>query len=1160
MGIRLRDEVDVAKRFHRSVNVELDFERADSLDGYVVSPLARDVTMRIAQALENAHGARAWTLIGPYGSGKSSLVAFLAALLCRGPAYIGACERLERNWPNEGPRLRDVLLDDEGIGQLVPVLITGEREPLSRAILRGLHKAAESFWSGRGVNPEVVAQLAEANAAAEAGEVIEHAQIVDLTLEFARKVKASNRPGNGLFIVIDEMGKLLEWAALRPDDVDLYLLQRLAEAAARSKATVGLLTVLHQDISAYAGNLTRSMRDEWTKIGGRFETISYLEPVHHIVRLLDGAITASDVALSTDAASEVRAAAEDLISGEIFRADLPLAGVFPLHPLTALCVGPLFRTAIGQNERSVFAFLNSHEPLGFQDWLAKAEGPALYRLSDLFDYAVHNTRALVEGTRAWSSAEFALSRLNGSADPLEVELVKSIAILTMVRVPAEVRADEATLALATGRDSNAVKKALGRLKKRSVALLVHHRKSWELWDGSDVDIDEVIARHRTDILARGGLAEQIESAVKPTPITASRHYIRSGTFRVLRVRYVSTFDAARRIEPKRGDGVLVIVVPDQLDEVAEVREQLDATPHQPVDEPPRAIVVPENVELFHEQGLDFLAVTQALKLTPELESDPIARRVLQERQLAMRDALQAAHEVACAGTSARPARWRYDGDWHIVEGRASGLASAIFDRAFADAPQVHNELINRAQISSAAAAGRRQLMQRMLTHTGEARLGIVGSPPELSMYRSILERMGIHGETADGWGLTDPPAESPLRGVWARIGELLTTDDAHTGERLSFEAIAEALARPPHGVRAGVAPILIWAWYLVHQESTFLYEENSFVPRPDDALVERLLRQPHHVELQSAALSGRLAEVALAIREHAFPAMKPDGGRLALRVVRRLVLSIKGLSTFAQRTERVSTRTRAMRTALAAAKDTVKLLVVSLPEALGVDLDAPDGPRQLAIGVAEGLAELAQADARLLDEIERSLRDLFGIPGEGASFHREIAERAKALVGARGCSALTQQFIEQTALLDGGDATSREIWLRGVATTIGVKVPEKWTDADIPHFQQRAEERIQNFLAAERLAFQMKRLNGAASRPLLRVDYMTSDDGRRKGQFGLLEDAAAMDQVIEEAKAHVSRFRDLALHAGVTTDHGVAYALLRAMMDTLEGTSVTEDG
>ena len=46
-----------------------------------------------------------------------------------------------------------------------------------------------------------------------------------------------------------------------------------------------------------------------------------------------------------------------------------LESCLPLHPTVALIVSPLFRR-FAQNERSLFALLNSSEPHGLQDFLA----------------------------------------------------------------------------------------------------------------------------------------------------------------------------------------------------------------------------------------------------------------------------------------------------------------------------------------------------------------------------------------------------------------------------------------------------------------------------------------------------------------------------------------------------------------------------------------------------------------------------------------------------------------------------------------------------------------------------------------------------------------------------------------------------------------------
>lgn len=65
--------------------------------------------------------------------------------------------------------------------------------------------------------------------------------------------------GSGLIVIIDEFGKFLEFSALYPEKQDVYLLQRLAEAASRSREKpFFIIALLHQGFNAYADQLTRS--------------------------------------------------------------------------------------------------------------------------------------------------------------------------------------------------------------------------------------------------------------------------------------------------------------------------------------------------------------------------------------------------------------------------------------------------------------------------------------------------------------------------------------------------------------------------------------------------------------------------------------------------------------------------------------------------------------------------------------------------------------------------------------------------------------------------------------------------------------------------------------------------------------------------------------
>src|SRR5438046_9928066 len=102
----------------------------------------------------------------------------------------------------------------------------------------------------------------------------------------------------------------------------------------------------------------------------------------------------------------------DIRTGSMAAAELQecLASCFPLHPLTALTLGPLFRQ-LAQNERSLFAFLSSSEPFGFQEFLRnhslRGRDCDAYRIDRLYDYVITSAGPSLVGHyrgRAWAGA------------------------------------------------------------------------------------------------------------------------------------------------------------------------------------------------------------------------------------------------------------------------------------------------------------------------------------------------------------------------------------------------------------------------------------------------------------------------------------------------------------------------------------------------------------------------------------------------------------------------------------------------------------------------------------------------------------------------------------------------------------------------------------
>ena len=236
----LHERVRIARRFLRSIRIDDDLSESTALEGFVCPQSSADVLMTMARHVsETGHGAFTWT--GPYGSGKSSLVVALSALLngnagLRDKATQVFGQSLTKMIWNALP------MGDKG-WHVVPVV--GRRDHPVSVIGEAVQNAGLVPRRPRGgwTESKLIAALTTAS------------------------VETPETHG-GLILFIDEMGKFLEAAAR--DSSDIYVLQQLAEAASRSDGRLLIVGVLHQAFEEYAHRLSREMRDEWAKIQGRF--------------------------------------------------------------------------------------------------------------------------------------------------------------------------------------------------------------------------------------------------------------------------------------------------------------------------------------------------------------------------------------------------------------------------------------------------------------------------------------------------------------------------------------------------------------------------------------------------------------------------------------------------------------------------------------------------------------------------------------------------------------------------------------------------------------------------------------------------------------------------------------------------------------------------
>lgn len=995
---RLSEMVEINRRFARSARIDADLSGTPPLIGYVLQASVGKAlsTMALAQA-DSWQGAFTWT--GPYGGGKSS-----AALLV---ANLVAGSKDNRRIARElaGPELTalfDVAFPQRGAPWRV-VAVTGSRMRLRSAIASAA--AATLGWTKKETDE------AESSDAA----------LIDALLA----PPGGKRPN--VFLILDELGKMLEHEALEGGDV--HLLQDLAERASRSEGRLVVVGILHQSFDQYAARARSNAWEEWAKVQGRYHDIPFLSGADETVALLGQAITCPTRPAGARGEAERLAKAV----GKRRPTDIPLLaeGLFatwPLNPVTALLLGPVSRQRFAQNERSLFGFLSSAEPSGFQEFLHSAGKRETYSPARLWDYLAANFgMALASGadSHRFSLAFEAIERAAAKGSALHVELTKAAAMIEFFRNGSGLAVADDVLAVAVPRATAAeLKRAVADLLDWAIFIRQPRLGGYALFAGSDFDLDAAVRRASSEV--DGAELAAIPERVGLGFAAAKRHYFATGalrTFDVILHGVVAKTSAAEIAEAiggksPRGSGFIVLLVGDAKCEDA----SLEALAKQCGDALGSkgliaAVAAAADGVKIWSAASELSALGRVLAQHPQLEGDRIARREIAARQSGLTDEL---HRLLDRALS-QSAWWLSHGSARAITGSLASVASTLADVAFPAAPVLRSELVQRDRLSSNAAAAVRELAHAMVERASHPMLGIEGFPAAMGLYLTVLEPAGLHRAVEGKYGFHAPDdtiAGRSLRRAW---------DILARGHDVRLAEVFAVWARSPFGIKKGVMPLLALSYLLANRDRIAVYIEDIFQTAIDDVFADRFLQDPGEV---------RIRRIDRSVRETAFLStlaqrleVKHEG--TSLPVAQALFRRFEALPPYAQRTQRVSREAQEVRRIVLKSNDPETLLFDALPDAFGERLSA-----EL---VHDALVECERAYPFLLEEMRLALARSLG--ADPASFEG-VAARAETVTGLTNDLSF-DAFANRAAAFEHGD---RDI--EGLISLLLHKPASAWSDRD----------------------------------------------------------------------------------------------------------------
>lgn len=1045
----IEHKINVNTHYTRSVNLKRDAGSESIVNSYIPTSRALKTLELFSHAFKEDESPRAWSLIGPYGSGKSSFASFLSNLLEKDNSSINAAAYKVLSRASVEISKEYKTITENGSGCCV-VLLTGSPDSLGKRLIHALHQKSQQIWNiRRGKKPKILGILSESDKQKECPTVNEITDLVEAFQEALTKIGYS-----GLFIAIDELGKFLEYETRHAGADNIYLLQELAELAKQKHSTkLALMVMLHQSIEQYARGLGATLKTEWAKVQGRFESISFLETSEQTLRVVAKAISHN---FTKKESKQVKSQVISQVNVLFDNGALPssmnkkmatnlFVDCYPLHPICALIL-PILCQKVAQNERTLFSYLGSKESHGFLDSLSNLESIGeQIEPWEIYEYFIRNQPISASDhftERRWIEVDTAINRL-GDAKAETIKLLKLIGLLNIIGNQGGLKASKNLLEICAS-NNKSITGSLTKLKQKSIISYRRFNSEYRVWQGSDFDIVSSIEEERGK-LGFFSIAEKLNERHEILPIVARKYSILNGTLRYFLPKFISKDTYKEELNINSRYARVIFYLAETGEDQKFFKNELISQFNSDL------LVLCPNGELARETLTEVLALEQIERSSQELKDDPVAKRefsdnygIAKENELNLLSSLMYAIDEN---------EWYWRSKKQKIKNKNSlqQIFSEILEEIYNATPIIRNEIINRRYASSQANAARKKLINALLINDSKEDLAIDKFPAEKAIYRALLKETGLHflDKKSNKWKLaqlTDLDKKNDncnFLPIWEKIDGFFKSTEK---QAKTFVELSQELQAPPYGIKLAVLPLLQAIAILAYKEKLAVTEENVFIPYLGEEHFDRFFKRADQFKIQYVDMGGVNQEYINQYSIGLFEDEKKRKEITMLEIVAPMAKFIESdLEYYTSQTKNLTPATKAFRDAFKFSKSPYKLLLEDIPKALGAEIEKNDGV-SLADQLRISLTELKYAFQGLKDDMASTISESFGLDGnmDLSEIRKNVSARCFGLdkytideLGQKG-------FIQRTQKTNLDDDT----WLESLLAFCASKPVQKWSDSD----------------------------------------------------------------------------------------------------------------
>jgi hypothetical protein len=400
--------------------------------------------------------------------------------------------------------------------------------------------------------------------------------------------------------------------------------------------------------------------------------------------------------------------------------------------------------------------------------------------------------------------------------------------------------------------------------------------------------------------------------------------------------------------------------------------------------------------------------------------------------------------------------------------------SVLFDETYRKALHIHNELINRRNPSSAAAAARMRLIHGMFTHADAEFLGMdpAKKPPEMSMYLSVLKNTGLHQKHGSKWQIGQPDDKTDEKcHVIPTLRLIQEIVQRQPDSRVNIATLFAELRKPPYGVRDGIIPLLLTVFAISHEKDVAFYKDGTFLRELNGEAMLVMTKAPERFEIQYFKIEGVRAELfeqMLSVLQIKAPEEREAE---LLDVVTELCVFVTQLPVYVLNTKNLPPTALAVRDSILNSREPTKLLFTELPQACGFEpirCDATATKTALAFVKVLKIAldDLRAAFPELQERLRKVLRGAFDLPGTFQEFRTALVGCAEQVL-----FGVNEPKLRAFCLRLMDDNLPESDWLESLGSYLALKPPSKWHDIEEDAFNGELAQCATRFHRVESIMF-----------------------------------------------------------------------------------------